>query len=93
MVCTLSYAPAKTNENAAFKLLNESIYTDSGNRKVGPAGYTWVSNVIVATIDYIRTYLRRYIIYDMMYHPPPPEWLSILENYSSYVQLLHKSRH
>ena len=41
-VRTLSYVPAKTNENGTFESLNKSIGMGQGSRKTGPAGYTWI---------------------------------------------------
>ena len=38
---------SKNKYNEAFKLLNESICMGSGTRKVGPAGYTWVSYMMM----------------------------------------------
>ena len=35
-VHTLSYAPAKSNENGAFELLKELICTGSSSKKAGP---------------------------------------------------------
>ena len=41
-VRTLSYRPAKTNENGTVELLIKSICTGRDSRKAGPTGYTWI---------------------------------------------------
>ena len=61
-VRTLSYAPAKANENGVFELLNESICSGSSCRKPGPTGYTWVPIYVYAIDAMCHAYLQNGLV-------------------------------